>query len=182
MTRDSERFVRYEAGGDRMSLEDARAARRLPVFAILDNIRSAHNVGSIFRTADGAGVGELLLCGYSPTPPHRHLSKTALGAVDVVPWRHFTTVDEAVDAARAAGAAVLALEYTSDSRPLFEYPLQFPVALVVGNEVDGLSRTTLDLCDAVVHLPMHGHKSSLNVSVAFGVAAYELSRRNRGQS
>jgi tRNA G18 (ribose-2'-O)-methylase SpoU len=85
-------WVRNECGSDRISMEEACAQPRLPIFGVLDNIRSAHNVGSMFRTADGANIGELLICGYSPTPPHKHLSKTALGAVDVVPWRHCETV------------------------------------------------------------------------------------------
>lgn len=81
MTKPKDYWVRHEHGGDRMAMDEARTLPRLPVYAILDNIRSAHNVGSAFRSADGAGLGELLLCGYSPTPPHGHLSKTALGAM-----------------------------------------------------------------------------------------------------
>jgi tRNA G18 (ribose-2'-O)-methylase SpoU len=87
-------WVRNECGSDRISLTEACAQPRLPIFGVLDNIRSAHNVGSMFRTADGANIGELLICGYSPTPPHKHLSKTALGAVDVVPWHHCETLPE----------------------------------------------------------------------------------------
>jgi tRNA G18 (ribose-2'-O)-methylase SpoU len=177
MTKPQDYWVRHEHGGDQMSLEKARELPRLPVFAILDNIRSAHNVGSAFRSADGAGLGELLLCGYSPTPPHRHLSKTALGAVDVVPWQHCATTLEAIEIVRARGCHVLALEFTEQSVPLWEYPLQFPLALVFGNEADGLSDEVLERCDAVTHLPMRGLKTSLNVSVAFGIVAYEALRR-----
>lgn len=176
-TRPRDYFVRHEHGSDRISLEEAQAQPRLPVIGILDRIRSAHNVGAAFRTGDGAGIGELFLCGYTPTPPHRHLSKTALGAVEAVPWRHFEHVGEAVAVAKAAGAQVLALELTETSRSLWEVELDFPVALVVGNEVDGLENDVLQMCDAVVHLPMHGHKNSLNVSVAFGIALYEVVRR-----
>jgi tRNA G18 (ribose-2'-O)-methylase SpoU len=170
-------WVRNECGSDRISMKDARAQERIPLVGVLDNIRSAHNVGSMFRTADGANMHELLLCGYSPTPPHRHLSKTALGAVDVVPWRHFAAVDEAIQSLREQQVQTLALEFTPDSVPLFEYSLRFPVALVMGNEAEGLSDETRTLCDATVHLPMHGLKNSLNVSVAFGIAAYEVLRR-----
>jgi 23S rRNA (guanosine2251-2'-O)-methyltransferase len=175
-------FVRHENGSDRISVEEARAAARFPIYGILDNLRSAHNVGSIFRTSDGANAGGLSICGYSPTPPHRHLAKTALGAVDVVPWQHFETVQEAVADARNHGAQILALEYMPGSVPLTDIELKFPVALVAGNEVDGLSAETLALCDAAVHLPMFGHKNSLNVSVAFGVALYETLRRYRLES
>jgi len=177
MTRPGDYFVRHEAGSDRLSVEEARAAPRFPFYGVLDCLRSAHNVGSIFRTSDGAGVGELLLCGYTPTPPHRHLAKTALGAVDVVPWQAFETVEEAIANLRAREIHVLALEKTESSFSLYDYPLEFPVALVCGNEAEGLSPEVCALCDATVHLPMFGHKNSLNVSVAFGAAAYEVQRR-----
>jgi tRNA G18 (ribose-2'-O)-methylase SpoU len=170
-------FVRHEYGSERVSIEVARSAPRLPFYGVLDHIRSAHNVGSMFRTADGARAAELLLCGYSPTPPHRHLAKTALGAVDVVPWRHCATASEAIDSLKVQGVECLALERTSDSVSLFEWELKFPVALVMGNEVDGLSNDTIARCKAAVHLPMYGLKNSLNVSVAFGIALYEVLRR-----
>ncbi len=177
-TRPADFFVRHEAGSDRISLEAAQNAPRLPIFGILDRLRSAHNVGSIFRTSDGANLAGLFLCDYTPTPPHRHLSKTALGAVETVPWRHFSDVEAAISAARGAGAQILALELSENSAPLWEFDLKFPLALVVGNEVDGLDDRTRALCDATVHLPMLGHKNSLNVSVAFGVAVYEILRRH----
>ncbi len=173
-----EHWMRHECGSDRVSMEEALEAPRLPVHAVLDRIRSAHNVGSMFRTSDGAGLAELLLCGYTPCPPHRHLSKTALGAVEIVPWRHFQTAHEAIADLRARDVQVLAVEKTSDSVPLYDFALRFPLALVMGNEVDGLSRETRALCDATVHLPMRGLKGSLNVSVAFGIALYEILRRH----
>lgn len=177
MTRPGDYFVRHEAGSDRLSLEEARATLRFPFYGILDCLRSAHNVGSIFRTCDGAGVGGLSLCGYTPTPPHRHLAKTALGAVDVVPWQKFESVEDAIADLRTRKIHVLALEKTESSVSLYDYPLEFPLALVCGNEAAGLSSEVCALCDAIVHLPMWGHKNSLNVSVAFGVAVYEVLRR-----
>jgi tRNA G18 (ribose-2'-O)-methylase SpoU len=170
-------YVRHEAGTDRISMDEAHAAPRLPFYGILDHVRSAHNVGSMFRTADGANAAGLFLCGYTPTPPHRHLAKTALGAVDVVPWQHCATVSEAIGCARGEGAQVVGLECTNNSLPLCEFGIKFPIALIMGNEVDGLSEETLAQCDATVHLPMHGLKNSLNVSVAFGIALYEVLRR-----
>lgn len=177
-----EYFVRHEFGSDRTTLEAAREAPRFPIFAVLDHIRSAHNVGSMFRTADGARLTELWLCGYTPTPPHRHLAKTALGAVDVVPWQHCATVAEAIGGVRRRGAQVLAVEKTPSSVSLYEMELSFPVALVMGNEVDGLGEATIASCEAVVHLPMYGLKNSLNVSVAFGIAVYEILRRYSASS
>ncbi len=172
-----EYWVRHEHGSDLTSLETAREAARFPIYGVLDRIRSAHNVGSIFRTADGVNLAELSLCAYTPTPPHRHLSKTALGAVDVVPWRHCDSAQDAIADLKARGVQVLAIELTPESQSLYEFDLQFPVALVMGNEAEGLDAATIALCDATVHLPMHGHKGSLNVSVAFGVAVYEVLRR-----
>jgi tRNA G18 (ribose-2'-O)-methylase SpoU len=179
-TRAQDYFVRHESGSDRIPLEAALNAPRFPIYGILDSLRSAHNVGSIFRTCDGANAAHLSICGsYSPLPGHRHLAKTALGAVDVVPWTHFETVEEAISNARSEGIQILGLEFTPHSVPLTEIELKFPVALVGGNELDGLSDETLQLCDATVHLPMFGHKNSLNVSVAFGIALYETFRRYR---
>lgn len=181
-TRAQDYFVRHENGTDRIPLEEALALPRTPISGILDNLRSAHNVGSIFRTCDGAGAQHLSICGLSPVPPHRHLAKTALGAVDVVPWTHFESVGEAIAAAKHGGAQVLALEFTNDSVPLTEIELRFPTVLVAGNEKDGLSDETIALCDSTVHLPMLGHKNSLNVSVAFGIALYEILRRYQSQT
>ena len=176
-TRTRDYFVRHEHGDDRVPLEEARRAPRVPITAILDELRSAHNVGSAFRTADGVNIAELLLVGITPQPPHRHLAKTALGSVDSVPWRHFETVAEAIAAARVQNVQVLALEKTANSVSLWDFPLQFPLCIVAGNEAQGLSAETLQLCDATVHLPMLGHKNSLNVSVAFGATLYEILRR-----
>lgn len=170
-------FVRHEFGSDRITLEEAQAAPRFPIYAVLDHIRSAHNVGSIFRSADGARAAGLLLCGYTPTPPHRHLAKTALGAVDVVPWQHCETLGDAIALMRRRGAQILAVEKTDTSVPLHNFELKFPVALVMGNEVDGLSDAAIAQCDATVHLPMYGLKNSLNVSVAFGIVLYEVLQR-----
>lgn len=177
MTKPADFWVRNEFGAEQITLEAALALPRLPVVGVLDRLRSAHNVGSIFRTADGARLQELVLCGYTPTPPHKHLEKTALRAVESVPWTHAETVEGAIASLQARGFQVLGLEFTEGSELLYEFDLQFPLALVAGNEAEGLAPEVLALCDAVVHLPMHGLKSSLNVSVAFGIAAYEVTRR-----
>jgi tRNA G18 (ribose-2'-O)-methylase SpoU len=172
-----EYWVRNELGGEQVSLEELKLLPRHPVIGVLDRIRSAHNAGSIFRTADGARLEELILCGYTPTPPHKHLSKTALRAVESVPWRHIENVEQAIYDLKNRDFQILALEFCERSTLLYEFEIEFPVALVVGNEAEGLSSEVLALCDAVVHLPMHGLKTSLNVSVAFGVASYETVRR-----
>ena len=141
---------------------------------VLDNVRSAFNVGSIFRTADAAGIGRLHLCGLCAWPPHPKIEKTSLGAHAYVPWeRHETTV-EALSKLRAAGVPIVGVEARPDARRLFEMVWPLPVALVFGHEVVGLLDETLDLCDSVVQIPMYGYKNSLNVATAFGIVVYDL--------
>ncbi|RMD96922.1 MAG: TrmH family RNA methyltransferase [Calditrichaeota bacterium] len=149
--------------------------------AVLDNIRSLHNVGSIFRTADGAGVGGLILCGITGKPPRSEIRKAALGAEEVVPWKYLPTPLEAVETLRQQGYFIIGLEKTENSKLIYDIEFEVPVALVVGHEFHGVSEPVLSACHVVAHLPMLGHKISLNVSVAFGIAAYELRRRMRAK-
>jgi 23S rRNA (guanosine2251-2'-O)-methyltransferase len=155
------------------------------VAAVLENIRSMGNVGSIFRSADGAGVDRLLISGYTAHPPRTEISKTALGAEEHVAWEYWSRAVEAVAALRQQGYRVIGLEKTSESIELESLlradPLDGPVAFVVGHEIEGVSDAVLARCDQVAHLPMLGQKDSLNVAVAFGLAAYTL-RRCRGQA
>jgi len=151
----------------------------MPVAVVLENVRSLWNVGSIFRTADGAGAEELWLCGYTGCPPRPEISKTALGAELFVPWRHVPTARDAIAELRSRGRTILALERLERSVPLEGAPVRFPCALLLGNEVAGLSPEVLSSADLVCHIPMHGVKESLNVAVAAGVALYELRRAAR---
>ena len=159
--------------------ESAVRADRPPlrrVDVLLDNIRSLYNVGSIFRTADGAGIRHLYLCGITPTPDNSKLAKTSLGAEQTVGWSyHPNAVDLIVK--KQADYLVWALEETTQAVPLFEPPPAPAVAailLVVGNEVTGVDPGILALCDASLAIPMRGSKRSLNVATAFGVAAYTV--------
>lgn len=144
------------------------------VVAILDNIRSAYNVGAMFRTADGAGLDHLYLCGMTPTPEHRKVAKTALGAQDVVPWSYHTNSRLAGLALKEAGFCLWAVEDTPGATWLFEasHRRGGSLALVVGNEKAGVDPGLLAVCDQVLRLPMLGGKESLNVEVAFGIVAY----------
>lgn len=169
------------AARERAAVERARrggglARRTMPVAVVLENIRSLWNVGSIFRTADAAGAGELWLCGITGRPPREEISKTALGAEEVVPWREAASALEAVRRLRENGRFVVALERAPGSVPLAGADIRFPCALLLGSEVAGLSAEAIAAADIVCHLPMHGVKSSLNVAVAAGVALYELRR------
>lgn len=146
--------------------------------AVLDNIRSLHNVGSIFRTADGAGVEKLYLCGMTGTPPRAEIRKAALGAEETVAWQYFATTKEALQHLRAEGYQLVALERAENSLDFRSAPYQFPLALVIGHEYEGIPPEILAQCDMIVSVPMHGRKQSLNVAVAFGVAAYAISKNS----
>ncbi len=149
-----------------------------PLFvAVLDNIRSLHNVGSIFRTADGAGVGKLYLCGMTGTPPRAEIRKAALGAEETMPWEYFASTGMALQSLREQGYHLVALENASTSQDYRAALLPFPLALVIGHEFEGIALEVLTQCELALSLPMHGHKTSLNVAVAFGIAAYEISRQ-----
>lgn len=147
-----------------------------PFYVVCPDIRSLHNVGAIFRTADALGVSKLFLCGYTGCPPRKEIYKVALGAERAVPWEHHKQAWRVVDRLKAQGAQIVALEKTPRSVNLLEFEPRYPLTLVIGNEVDGVPQSVLKRADAVVHLPMHGVKESLNVAVAFGAAGYLLSR------
>ncbi|MBI5421510.1 RNA methyltransferase [Candidatus Peregrinibacteria bacterium] len=144
------------------------------VYALLHNIRSLHNVGSIFRTSDGAGIRKLYLCGETGYPPRAEIAKTALGADGSVPWEYWMDSVECVAKLKKEGVRIVGLELTPTSVDYRAFVAKGPVCLVVGNEVGGLPPELVALCDECVQIPMAGIKESLNVSVAFGIAAYAL--------
>jgi tRNA G18 (ribose-2'-O)-methylase SpoU len=157
--------------------DQAGVRERTPVAGMLDNIRSLYNVGSMFRTSDGAFIRRLYLCGYTPPPPRSEISKTSLGATETVPWSHFRDPLQAVADAREHGMKICVLEHTTGSIPVFALTKEvFPVCLVVGNELTGVSRAVVDAADLAVEIPMYGVKQSLNAAVAYGVALFELMR------
>lgn len=146
--------------------------------ALLDNIRSAWNVGAIFRTADGLGVQKIHLCGITPTPANASVAKTALGASESIPWTHAPNALLAAERLIAEGAQLWALEQDERAIPLqnVKIPGNQRIVLVVGNEVTGVDPGLLDLCEQILYIPMQGKKRSLNVEVAFGIAASTLRR------
>src|SRR3990167_2131382 len=147
---------------------------RKEIYLILDNIRSRENVGSIFRTADAVGVLKIYLCGITPTLPHEKISKTALGAETYVSWEYCKETWRLLAKLKKASINIVALEQTKESVDLFKFKPKFPLALVLGNEVRGLSPQIFRYCDKKIFIPMYGKKESLNVSVAAGVALYQL--------
>lgn len=153
--------------------------RTLPVAVLLDNVRSAYNVGAFFRTADAVGVAKLLLCGFTARPPHSKIAKTALGAEASVAWEGHENTIAAVRTLQSSGCRVAAVETSVRAIDLFEWQPAFPVCVAFGHEVDGLRPDVLDICDAHVRIPMLGSKHSLNVATAGGVVLYELLRKYR---
>jgi tRNA G18 (ribose-2'-O)-methylase SpoU len=149
-------------------------ARDPELQALVVNVRSLWNVGAIFRTADGAGIGRLVLSGITGTPPRPEIAKTALGAEDAVPWIYDADPEAAARRIKSAGFRLLVLETGPGSRPLAEIDPRGPLCLVVGHELAGVSPGLLALADELAALPMRGVKESLNVAVAFGIAAYHL--------
>ena len=163
-------------------VESIEAGLRVEVF--LDNIRSTFNVGAMFRTADGAGIERLYLCGITPLPDNPKVAKTALGAEQAVPWTYFPNGLSAVQELKQSGKHLVALEVSPGATPLFEYlppPDGQPVVLVVGNEVTGIDPDICALCEQTIWIPMSGFKRSLNVSIAFGIAVYFLRYQNVNQ-
>jgi len=158
----------------RPDMEVLKKMQRHPVYIILDDIRSMQNVGSVFRTSDAFLVKEILLCGYTPTPPHRDINKSALGATETVPWRHADSTSDAVDWCKKNNITTFAIEQTHNSTTLsdFKWTGEKPIALVFGNEVNGVNDEVLSKIEGVLEVPQWGHKHSLNISVCVGIVLW----------
>jgi tRNA G18 (ribose-2'-O)-methylase SpoU len=160
-----------------MSVADFKEAPKKPIVVVMDQIRSMHNVGSVFRTADAFLINGICLCGFTPQPPHRDIHKTALGATDSVDWVYYEQTIEAVNALKEQGYKVYAIEQTEGSIPLNQFKIDDQaIAFVFGNEVDGVDQSVIDLCDGVIEIPQWGMKHSLNISVAAAVVLWEFVR------
>lgn len=162
----------------RKSVAEFQQAEKFPVVLVLDNIRSMHNVGSVFRTADAFLLESICLCGYTPVPPHRDIQKTALGATETVVWQYRSTTIEAVEQLKEEGYKIYAVEQAAHSIPLnaFQYDTAEKIALVFGNEVNGVDASVLTLANGCLEIPQLGMKHSLNISVAAGIVLWEILR------
>jgi len=166
-----------EIAQKRLTLEKVRESSRIPISVLVDNVRSLYNVGSIFRTSDGAMIEALILTGFTPRPPRKEIDKTALGATQSVPWEYYENPMEAVQRIKKQGKLLCCLELTDSSVPYHSiHRSDFPLCLVIGNEIVGISKNIIAECDMAIEIPMHGIKHSLNVAVAYGIAVYELAR------
>ena len=163
----------------RISGDDFRNAEKLPLTVILDNVRSLHNVGSVFRTSDAFRVQRILLCGITSTPPNAEIHKTALGAEDVVEWQYFESTDDAVAMLREEGYRIYAIELCDGSIALqdFETCDGEKYAVILGNEVKGVQQSVVDASDGAIEIPQFGTKHSLNVSVTAGMVIWEFAKK-----
>jgi len=169
------KLLHSEISARRLTIEQAIAAQRSPICGFLENVRSLYNVGSIFRTSDAVLLSKLYLTGFTPYPPRPEISKTALGAVESVPWSYHKKPLDAVEEIKSKGIKLIVLEQTAESTPIWELPADiFPVCIAVGNEIGGITKDVIDAADIAVEIPMMGVKHSLNVAVAYGIAVYRL--------
>lgn len=167
---------------NRKSVEEFKMSEKMPVIAVLENVRSAYNVGSVFRTADAFLVEAVYLCGYTAFPPHKEIRKTALGADESVHWKHFKKIDEAISELKEMGYKIFSVEQAEKSFKLQElnFNIDEKIAVVFGNEVTGVEQTTIAQCDGCIEIPQLGMKHSLNISVAAGIVLWELVRGRVG--
>lgn len=163
----------------RKTVEEFRSSEKLPIIAVLENIRSAYNVGSVFRTADAFLIEAIYIIGYSAVPPHKEIKKTALGAEETVSWKHFKTSDEAIASLKEDGYTVYAIEQAQSSQLLqnLSFTPDQKIAVIFGNEVTGVEQSTILQCEACVEIPQLGMKHSLNIATAAGVVLWELVRK-----
>jgi tRNA G18 (ribose-2'-O)-methylase SpoU len=164
-----------EISENRATIETIDIVDKLPVVVVLNSIRSSYNVGSIFRTSDGAMIEKLYLCGYTPHPPKKEVLKTALGSQESVDWEFNENPVEIVKELKSKGYTICALEQTSNNISYSEIKKsEMPLCLIVGNEISGVNQELIDLCDISIEIPQYGIKQSLNVAVAYGISIFEL--------
>lgn len=169
------KLTHEEIGKKRLSLEELINMCRNPVYVLCDNIRSIYNVGSIFRTSDAARIKKLFLTGYTPYPPRPQIEKVALGATQSVPWEYINNPVEIVQKLKSDGVVIASLELTDKSKKYYDVVKNdFPLCLVLGNELSGVSGTLIELSDMSLEIPQFGYKHSMNVAVAYGIAVFEM--------
>lgn len=163
---------------NRKSVGEFKLSKKIPIVIVLDNIRSMHNVGSVFRTADAFLLQGIYLCGYTPQPPHRDIHKTALGATETVEWKYAAHAVDVAKNLHAEGYTIFAVEQVKNSISLqkFIFEQDGRLAVIFGNEVSGVGEEVLKLCDGCIEIPQLGMKHSLNISVAAGIVLWELVR------
>lgn len=164
---------------NRKSVDEFKQSAKTPVIVVLENIRSAYNVGSVFRTADAFLIEAIYLIGYTAQPPHKEIKKTALGAEETVLWKHFKTAAEAIEELKKEGYKVFSIEQAENSFKLqtVKFGTDEKIALVFGNEVSGVEQSTIHISDGCIEIPQLGMKHSLNIATAAGVVLWEMVRK-----
>jgi tRNA G18 (ribose-2'-O)-methylase SpoU len=158
----------------KISLEEYSKLPKNPIYIVLDNLRSAFNVGAIFRLCDAMRVSGLFLCGYTACPPHKKLAKTSLGTIDYVPWKKFNNTIDAVEYLKKNDIVVWAAETTSISLPYYSIPIPSRVGIIFGNEALGVDPEVLKICDNIIEIPLYGFKNSLNVANSCAVICFKI--------
>jgi len=164
---------------NRLSPEEYHMTPKLPITIVLDNIRSCHNIGSVFRTADALLVEKIFLCGFTAIPPNREIHKTALDAEKSVEWEYVEETEKAVQRLKSSGYKVFAVEQVENSIPLTRFCVEkgSGIALVFGNEVKGVQQSVINQCDGAIEIPQYGTKHSFNISVSVGIVLWEMTRK-----
>jgi tRNA G18 (ribose-2'-O)-methylase SpoU len=164
---------------DRKSIEDFKQSEKTPIIIVLDDIRSLHNIGSVFRTADAFLIEKIYLCGITATPPNKEIHKTALGATETVAWEHSKNTLEVIENLKKEGTTVLAIEQVESAVFLQKFKIEKDkkYALIFGNEVYGVSQEAVALCDGCIEIPQLGTKHSLNISVSAGIVVWDLFKK-----
>ena len=161
---------------DRISVEEFKKSKKIPITILLENIRSAHNIGSVFRTADSFLINEIILCGISAQPPNKDIRKTALGSSESVEWKYEKNIEVAIQKLKDEGNKIISVEQTTNSISLenFMPSNNSKYAIIFGNEVNGIEQRTIDLSDMAIEIPQYGTKHSLNISVAAGIIIWNI--------
>jgi tRNA G18 (ribose-2'-O)-methylase SpoU len=164
---------------NRVDIDTFKSLDKVPIVMVLDDIRSLHNVGSVFRTADAFALKGIYLCGITAQPPHREIQKTALGATESVDWLYFEKTEDAIEDLKQKGFHVMAIEQAHGSEKLdtYQYSFEKPLALVLGNEVKGVNSEVMKCVDGCIEIPQFGTKHSLNVSISAGILIWEMFRQ-----
>lgn len=167
---------------NRLNLEEFKNSQKIPLVIVLDNVRSAHNVGSVFRTSDAFLVEKICLCGITPTPPHKEIRKTALGASESVNWKHYANNIDCIQELKAGGYHIISIEQADKAVMLNDFNPQkdMKYALVLGNEVKGVEQAIVSASDTVIEIPQYGTKHSLNISVSSGVVIWDFFQKLQG--
>ena len=166
---------------NRLNLEEFKSSQKTPIVVVLDNVRSAHNVGAVFRTSDAFLLEKVCLCGITPTPPHKDIRKTALGASESLAWKHFENTQECIDSLKTEGYHIISIEQAEGAVMLndFQPEIGIKYAVVFGNEVKGVGQAVVSNSDTVIEIPQFGTKHSLNISVSAGVVIWDLFQKTK---